>query len=439
MKEKNSLIALLPIGVFLLLYLGFGFLFEYGLKTSGGFYNVQAIVIFLIALLVAVVQDRRHTFDEKVSIMARGVADENIVMMCLIFLVAGAFSGAIGAAGGAESTVNLFLTFLPNKIAVGGLFLIACFISLSMGSSCATIAALSSFAVGISEATGFSIALCLGAVVGGAMFGDNLSIISDTTIAAVRTQGCEMRDKFRTNFWIVLPAAVLTFILLVVVTPSANTALQVGEYELMKVLPYLVVLVGALVGVNVFVILIAGTVLALAVGVWSGVFLWADCFNVLYDGIYAMYDITVISVIVACIGALVKDAGGIDALIHLIRSRIHTKRGAQLGIAALVMGVDIATANNTISIVMSGPIAKEIAQEFGLSPRRTASLLDIFAAVMQGILPYGAQLLYAVGGAAAAGYAISSVHIIPYLYYPFLMGICALIFVIFHTRNKNEQ
>ena len=436
MNTRKNIWALLPIGVFLLLYLGFGIVFEYVLKTEGGFYGVQAIVVFLIALLVAVVQDKTHTFNEKVAIMARGVGDENIIMMCLIFLVAGAFSGAIGAAGGAESTVNLFLTFLPGKIAVGGLFLIACFISLSMGSSCATIAALASFAVGVSEATGFSIALCLGAVVGGAMFGDNLSIISDTTIAAVRTQGCEMRDKFRMNFWIVLPAAVLTFILLIVVTPSANTALVVEEYDLWKVMPYLLVLVGALVGVNVFIILIAGTVLALAVGVFSGAFVWTQCFNVLYNGIYAMYDITVISVIVACIGALVKQSGGIDALIALIRSRIHTRLGAQLGIAALVMGVDIATANNTIAIVMSGPIAKEIAAEFDLEPRRTASLLDIFSAVMQGILPYGAQLLYAVGGASAAGYTLSSVHIIPYLYYPFLMGLCALVFMLVGGRKK---
>ena len=171
---------------------------------------------------------------------------------------------------------------------------------------------------------------------------------------------------------------------------------------------------------------------------FSGAFPWTDCFNVLYNGIYAMYDITVISIIVACIGALVREAGGIDALIHLIRSRIHTERGAQIGISALVMGVDIATANNTIAIVMSGPIAKEIAQEFDIAPRRTASLLDIFASVMQGILPYGAQLLYAVGGAAAAGYSISSVHIIPYLYYPFLMGLCALMFILFSERSKRK-
>lgn len=436
MNEKKKLSALLPIGVFLLVYLGFGILFEYVLKTDDGFYGVQAIVVFLLALLVAVVQDREHTFDQKVSIMAKGVADDNIIMMCLIFLVAGAFSGAISAAGGAESTVNLFLTFLPSKIAVGGLFLIACFISLSMGSSCATIAALASFAVGISQATGFSIALCLGAVVGGAMFGDNLSVISDTTIAAVRTQGCEMRDKFRMNFWIVLPAAVLTLVILIVVTPAAGTDLVIGEYNFFKVIPYLVVLIGALLGINVFLILIIGTVLALGVGVWTGAFLWTQTFSVLFDGISAMYDITVISIVVACLGALVKDAGGINALIEFIRSRIHTKRGAQLGISALVMGVDIATANNTIAIVMSGPIAREISQEYDIDPRRSASLLDIFASVMQGILPYGAQLLYAVGGAAAAGYAISSVAIIPYLYYPFLMALSALAFILFTGSKK---
>ena len=425
--EQKRLSALLPIGVFLILYLGFGILFEYVMKTEDGFYGVQAIVVFLIALLVAVVQDRRHTFNEKVAIMAKGIADDNIIIMCLVFLTAGAFSGAIGAAGGADSTVNLFLTFLPGKVAVGGLFLI----SLSMGSSCATIAALTSFAVGISEVTGFSLALCLGAVVSGAMFGDNLSMISDTTIAAVRTQGCEMKDKFRMNFWIVLPAAVLTFVILILITPGGDTLGEVGEYNILQVIPYLVVLFGAIAGVNVFVILIIGTAMALGVGIYTGMFPWTDSFLVLFDGISAMYDITVISMVVAFIGALVKDAGGIAALIDLIHSRIRTKKGAQLGISALVVGVDIATANNTIAIVMSGPIAKEISQEFGIDPRRSASLLDIFASAMQGILPYGAQLLYAVGGAAAMGYTISSVRIIPYLFYPFLMAISALVFILF--------
>lgn len=436
MNEKKNISALLPIGVFLLLYLGFGVLFEYVLKIDGGFYNVQAIVVFLIALLVAVLQDRKHTFDQKVSIMAKGLADDNIVMMCLIFLTAGAFSGAISAAGGADSTVNLFLSFLPSKIAVGGLFVIACLISLSMGSSCATIAALAPFAVSTSQTTGFSICLCLGAIVGGAMFGDNLSIISDTTIAAVRTQGCEMRDKFRMNFWIVLPAAILTFVLLVIVTPAVDTQLEVGAYNIFKVLPYLVVLLGALIGLNVFSILITGTALALVVGVCTSAFAWTEIFTVLYEGIYSMYDITVISIVVACISALVRKAGGIDALICMIRQRIHSRRGAQIGISALVMGVDIATANNTIAIVLSGPIAKDISKEYNIEPKRTASLLDIFASAMQGILPYGAQLMYAVGGASAAGITISAISIIPYLYYPFLMFICAFLFVIMQKKTK---
>ncbi|MBQ3556354.1 MAG: Na+/H+ antiporter NhaC family protein [Oscillospiraceae bacterium] len=436
MNQNKKLSALLPVGVFLALYLGFGILFEYVLHTPGGFYDVQAVVVFLIALLVAVIQDRAHSFEEKISIMARGVSDSNIILMCLVFLAAGAFSGAVEAAGGAESTVALFLTILPDKIAVGGLFLIACFISLSMGSSCATIAALASFAVAVSEATGFSMALCLAAVVGGAMFGDNLSVISDTTIAAVRTQGCEMRDKFRMNFWIVLPAAVLTFVLLIVMTPSASTQLQIGEYNLLKVLPYLVVLAGALIGVNVFVVLLAGTVLSLVVGIASGAFAWTESFNIAFSGISAMYDITVISIVVACIGALVRENGGIDALIGFIRRRMRSERSAQLGIGALVMGVDVATANNTIAIVMSGPIAKEISAEYGISPKRTASLLDIFAAAMQGILPYGAQLLYAVSGAAAAGYAISSLDIIPYLYYPIFMAISAVLFILVQKKGK---
>jgi Na+/H+ antiporter NhaC len=267
------------------------------------------------------------------------------------------------------------------------------------------------------------------------MFGDNLSIISDTTIAAVRTQGCEMRDKFRMNFWIVLPAAILTFILLIVVTPAAGAELEIGEYNLFKVLPYLVVLVGALAGLNVFAILVIGTVLALGVGVATASFAWTDMFSVLYDGIYNMYDITVISIVVACISALVREAGGIDALIGLIRRCIRSRKGAQVGVAALVMGVDIATANNTIAIVLSGPIAKEVSNEYNIDPKRTASLLDIFASVMQGILPYGAQLMYAVGGAAAAGITLSTISIIPYLFYPFLMGISALCFILFQ-KNK---
>ena len=439
MAKKSNPAALLPIGVFLVLYLGFGLVFEYVLKIPMGFYNVQAIVVFLVSLLVAVLQAGKIPFNDKMKIMANGVADENVLTMCLIFLVAGAFSGAVGAAGGVESTVNLFLTFLPPKFAVCGLFIIGCFISVSMGSSCATVAALAPIAVGISQATGFDIALCLGAVVCGSMFGDNLSMISDTTIAAVRTQGCEMKDKFIMNFGIVLPAAIATLIILVIVTPAGSSMPELGEYNIFKVIPYLVVLIGALIGLNVFGVLMAGIVLSVIVGISTGMFPWTDIFNVTFKGISGMYDITVISIIVACIGALVSHGGGIQAIIDFIHARINTKKGAQLGIAALVAGVDIATANNTIAIVMAGPIAKDISDEFGIDPRRTASLLDIFASVVQGILPYGAQLLYAVAGAASMGYTISSVRLLPYLYYPVLMCVCALVFIFFIPDKKSAK
>ena len=439
MEKKSNPAALLPIGIFLVLYLGFGLIFEYALKIPMGFYNVSAIVVFLIALLVAVIQAGKMPFNDKMKIMASGVADENVLTMCLIFLVAGAFSGSVSAAGGVDSTVNLFLTFLPPKFAVAGLFLIGCFISISMGSSCATIAALAPIAVGISEATGFEIALCLGAVVCGAMFGDNLSMISDTTIAAVRTQGCEMKDKFLMNFGIVLPAAIITLAIFVVITPNASSELEIGAYSIWQVIPYLVVLIGALIGLNVFGVLIAGIALSLVVGITFGMFPWTDMFNVTFNGISGMYDITVISIIVACIGALVAHGGGIQAIIDFIHARINTKKGAQIGIAALVAGVDIATANNTIAIVMAGPIAKDISDEFGVDPRRTASLLDIFASVIQGILPYGAQLLYAVAGAAAAGYTLSSVSILPYMYYPLLMCISSLIFIFFFPDKTTAK
>ena len=434
MKEttkKGNALALLPIGVFLVLYLGSGIIFEYILKIEMGFYQTPAIVAFLIALAVACFQNRKLDFNAKLKVMASGVADENILTMCLVFLAAGAFSGAISAAGGAESTVYLFLTFLPPQVAVAGLFLIACFVSTSMGTSVGTISALAPFAVSMSQATGFDVVLCIAAVASGAMFGDNLSMISDTTIAAVRTQGCEMKDKFRMNFLIVLPAAVITFIIFIVLASGGSGSVEVGEYSILKVIPYLVVLVGALIGVNVFIILMLGTALSLIVGLMTAAFDWTQIFSVMGSGVTAMYDITVISIIVACIGALVKEYGGIEWLISFIRRRVNTKKGAQIGIAALVGAVDVATANNTVAIVMTGSIAKDISDEYGIDPRRTASLLDIFASVVQGLIPYGAQLLY-----ASAGAGVSAVQIIPYMYYPMLMAVSALAFILLQKDKK---
>ena len=376
--------ALLPILVFLLIFLGSGYI-------TGDFYSMPAIAALLIALLVAFVQNRQLCFADKIRLAAEGVGNENIITMCLIFLAAGAFTGAVKAAGGVDSTVNLGLSILPSNVAVAGLFLIGCFISISMGTSVGTIKALAPIAVGISQKTGFSMAICAGAVVGGAMFGDNLSMISDTTIAAVKTQGCEMKDKFRENFLIVLPAAIVTILLFLVLGRNAAFQLKGGlTFNIFRVLPYLVVLIGALAGVNVFIVLIAGTVLSLIAGVGTGAFGPGDMFTHVGEGIMGMYDITVISIIVACIVALVKEYGGIDFVLSFIRKRINGERGGELGIAALALLVDMCTANNTVAIVMSGPIAKEISDDFGVTSRRSASLLDMFSSMGQGLIPYGA-------------------------------------------------
>ena len=436
--KKGNPIALLPIGVFLALYLGLGLWFEYGLKIPMGFYNIPIVIAFLVAILVACLQNKSLSFDKKLEIMGQGVGDKNIITMLLIFLAAGAFVGVVGRSS-AQSVAYFMLSVIPPQFGVAVLFVVSCFISTAMGTSVGTITLLTPIAVEVATAAAFDPALCIATVVGGSMFGDNLSMISDTTIAAVRTQGCEMKDKFIMNFGIVLPAAIATLVILVIVTPAGNSMPELGEYNIFKVIPYLVVLIGALIGLNVFGVLMAGIVLSVIVGISTGMFPWTDIFNVTFKGISGMYDITVISIIVACIGALVSHGGGIQAIIDFIHARINTKKGAQLGIAALVAGVDIATANNTIAIVMAGPIAKDISDEFGIDPRRTASLLDIFASVVQGLIPYGAQLLYAVAGAASMGYTISSVRLLPYLYYPVLMCVCALVFIFFIPDKKSAK
>lgn len=423
-NEKSNAAALLPIGVFLVIFLGSGVI-------TGDFYAMPAIVAFLIALFVAFCQNRGLSFDEKISIISKGVGNENIITMSLIFLCAGAFSGAVTAAGGVESTVNLGLSILPAKVAVVGLFIIGCFISVSMGTSMGTIAALAPIAVGISEKTGFSLAVCIGAVVCGAMFGDNLSMISDTTIAAVKTQGCEMKDKFRENFFIVLPAAIVTIVLFFFITRNGNFKLaEELTYNIWRVVPYVLVLVGTLIGINVFLVLISGTVISLIVGVATGSLAVGDMFAAVGEGVTGMYDITVISIVVACIVSLVKEFGGIQFILNLIKKSIKGQKGGEIGIAGLSLLVDMCTANNTVAIVMAGPIAKEISEEFDISSRRSASLLDIFTSVGQGMIPYGAQLLSAASLTGLTPFAI-----MPYLFYPMLMAVSAVLFILFRKAN----
>ena len=427
-ENKGRAIALLPIGVFLIIFLGAGIVFE-------DFYAMPAIVAFLIALFVAFLQNKELSFNKKIEVIAKGVGEENIITMSLIFLCAGGFSGAVTAAGGVDSTVNLGLSLIPAHFAVAGLFLIGCFISLSMGTSMGTIAALAPIAVGISEKTGFALSICIGAVVCGAMFGDNLSMISDTTIAAVKTQGCEMKDKFKANFFIVLPAAIITVLIFWLATRNMSFQLEENlNYSLWEVLPYMVVLLGALIGINVFVVLISGIVISLIVGVSMGHIALSEMFQVVGSGVTSMYDITVISIIVACIVSLVKEHGGIQFILNLIKSNINGRRGAEFGIALLALFVDACTANNTVAIVMTGPIAKEISEEFDVDPRRSASLLDMFTSVGQGIIPYGAQLL-----SAATLTGLTPLQIIPNLYYPLLMGVCGVLAIIFRPQSKKLQ
>lgn len=438
MKKGNAW-ALLPIGAFLVVFIGSGILFQ-------DFYAMPAIVGFLIALVVAFLQNPKRKFDEKLQSVTESMGDANVMIMCLVFVLAGGFSGAVQAAGGVDSTVNFGLSIMPPAVAVAGLFVIGCFISTAMGTSVGTIAALTPIAVGISEKTGMTGALCIGAVVSGAMFGDNLSVISDTTIAATRTQGCDMKDKFRENFKIVLPAAIITLVLFLVIASGSQYSVSDDlSYNVFKILPYLVVLVGALAGMNVFLVLVLGIILSVIVGVSTGSIAWNQIFTVIFQGpdgaggIKNMYDITVISIVVAGIIGLVKANGGIDFILEGIKKHVHTNRGAQLGIALLSSLVDISTANNTIAIVMAGPIARDISQEYGISPRRTASLLDIYTSVWQGLIPYGAQLLYACAGAAAVGLTLTPLDLLPYLFYPILMGISGIVFILFSGRSKKEK
>lgn len=439
MKKGNPW-ALLPIAVFLVLFIAVGIIDN----RMGGMFgdSLPAIVGFLIALIVAFLQNPKGTkltFEEKLNTMARGAGEENIMIMCLVFILAGAFSASVKAAGGADATVNFGLSILPGNVAVVGVFIIGCFISTSMGTSVGTIVALAPIAIGISEKTGISMALCIGAAVCGAMFGDNLSMISDTTIAATRTQGCAMKDKFRENFKIALPAAIVTAIIFFVSTMGTNYApAEELTYNVVRIIPYLVVLIGALVGLNVFLLLVGGTVLSLAIGIAYGDFGLLDTFKIMGDGIMSMYDITVISILVAGVVSLVRQNGGIDWVLYVIRRCIHGKKGAEIGIAALSSVVDCSTANNTVAIVIAGPIAKEIAEDYDISPKRTASLLDIFTSTFQGIIPYGAQLLYAAAATEMATQKISSVQIVPYCYYPILLGVSALLFIIFGKETAKK-
>ena len=434
-KKKPNPIALLPIVVFLVLYLGVGIYFEYIHPVEGqmGFYVRSVVVAFMIALVVAFLQNGKVSFDDKMKICAKGIGDENITIMIFIFLIAGCFSGIAKEAGGAASTANLLLSIIPGKFAIPGLFLIACLISMSMGTSVGTISVLAPIAVTVAQNGGFNLPFCIGTVVGGAMFGDNLSFISDTTIAATKTQGVEMKDKFRANFRIALPAAVITFIILIVYAVVGREA-RIGtfEYSIPQALPYFIVLAMALVGINVFVVLGTGIVLFMIVGALTHSLSFMTAFTSMGAGSSGMFETIIVTILVASIGALMDEHGGFEAILDFIKIHFGGKRGGMVGIGLLTILVDIATANNTVAIVLAAPIAKQISEEYKISPIKTASLLDTCSCIAQGIIPYGAQLLVA---ASLAG--ISSVKIIPFLYYPYLLAVFVVISIIVDRKTAD--
>ena len=435
--KKGNVKALLPIGVFLVLYLGLGILFEYGMGIPMGFYNIPVVVIFLVALLVACFQNRKLPFDDKLTIMGRGMGDKTIVTMVLIFMVAGIFVGTVGR-DSAESVAYLLLSVVPVQFAVAVLFVVSCFVSLSMGTSVGTITLITPIAVAVSSASGFSLPLCVASVMGGAMFGDNLSFISDTTIAACQGQGCQMKDKFRENFKIALPAAIVSLVIILALSFGADLGGSVvREYDLIQLIPYLIVLVGGIIGVNAFVVLLLGILSGSIIMVATGATAATDLLANMGSGAAGMFETTMVALLVSAICALIREYGGFVALLNGIKSLFKSKKGGQLGMGLLVGAMDIATANNTVAIVISNPIAADMAKTYGISKRKTASLLDTFSCVFQGILPYGAQMLVAISAATELGFAVSAFQIIPFLFYPFLLLISSLVFIFIVPDKKS--
>lgn len=435
MKKANGK-ALLPIGVFLVLYLGLGILFEYVLKIGMGFYNIPIVVIFVIALLVACLQNRSVKFEEKLEIMGRGVGDKNIITMILIFLLAGMFVGVVGRSS-AESVAYFVLSFIPAQFSVLVLFVVSAFVSLAMGTSVGTITLLTPIAVAISTSSGFGAPICLGSVVGGAMFGDNLSFISDTTIAACNGQGCEMKDKFRENFGIALPAAIASLVIIALLTLGADVGEPViGEYNLVQIIPYLLVLIGGIVGINVFIVLIIGIVSGSVIMLATGATAATELLSGMGSGVNGMFETSMVAILVSAICALISEYGGFEALLQMIKRVFKGKKGGMLGMGLLVGAMDIATANNTVAIVMANPIAKEMSQTYDISAKKAASILDTFSCIFQGIIPYGAQMLVAVSVAANLGCTVSAFEVIPNLIYPYMLLVSSLVFVFIIPEKK---
>lgn len=432
-KPERNAAALLPILLFLVLYLGMGLVFEYGMQIEMAFYNIPIVVVFMVSLLVACLQNQGLKFEDKMVVMARGVGDKNIMTMILIFLVAGVFVGVTGRSS-AEAVAYFLLSITPAWASVGVLFVAACFVSTAMGTSVGTITLITPIAAAVSNVSGYALPLCIGSVMGGAMFGDNLSFISDTTIAACNTQNCEMRDKFRANFKIALPAAVATLAVILVQSISAGVGhIDIPEYNLLLLIPYVLVLIGGIAGLNVFVVLIVGILAGAAIVLPTGTMDFMGLLAGMGSGAAGMFETIMVTILVSAMCALIREFGGFEALLAFIRRVFKGRVGGRLGVGLLVGAMDIATANNTVAIVMAGPIAKEISEEYGITPKESASLLDTFSCIFQGVIPYGAQMLVAI---SAAGGAVSAFQIMPCLYYPYLLAVASVIYILTGAGKK---
>ena len=422
-KIKPSGKALIPFAVFIFLYLGVGIILE----TSGtemAFYQLPAPVAIIVGVVVAFIIFK-GSIEEKFSQFAKGCGNENILIMCFIYLFAGAFATVAKSMGGVDSTVNLGLSFIPAQYITAGLFIIAAFISVATGTSMGTISTVAPIAIATAEKAGLNMTLIVAAIIGGAMFGDNLSVISDTTIAATRTQNCELKDKFKVNFYIALPAAILTFVLLIIFgKPETIVPIQKLDYNIVKVIPYILVLGLAVSGFNVFLTLGVGTVVAGIVGIAYGDLTPLTFAQNIYAGFTGMNEIFLLSMFTGGLAHMVTQHGGLQWILEKIQSVVKSEKSAQIGISAIAAAADMAVANNTVAIIITGPIAKELSRKYKVDPRKSASLLDIWTCIFQGFIPYGAQILLA--GSLTAG-AVSPLALFPFLWYQQLLAVFTLI------------
>ena len=424
MTNFRGLVALSPIVLLLALYLT-------GALLAGDFYRVPIAVAFVAAAIYGIWLLRGHNFQERIGIFSRGAANADIMYMIWIFCLAGIFASSAKAMGAVDATVALTLRAVPSEFLPAGIFIAACFISMAIGTSVGTIVALTPVVTALSSQIGCSTAWLVAIVVGGAFFGDNLSFISDTTIAATQSQGCKMKDKFRTNFLIVLPAAIVTLLLYLFGNQTAETVAIQESIEWFKALPYLLVIILALCGINVLMVLILGTIVTDAIGLISGAFVPLDLFTAAGDGLGSMVELILVTLLAGGVMAIVKQLGGFDFLIDRLTRKVTSRRGAEAVVALLTALYNFCTANNTIAILTVGPIARDLAVKYSIPARKCASLLDTASCVVQGYLPYGAQLLMAAGLAS-----ISPVEIIPHLYYPFLIGVMVVLSIIFQFPKR---